>query len=199
VPGNHLLYATRQAFDEIASPPGRVHVIDYVGTVLFDLRFQDVFQRGARTQAVLARPSLLNFSVVAICEERPLVPSIDRQEDMGRPFAKIQEGPDSIGKSRLAFGQLTKLRAEREIIPGILKEPHRLSPIIAHWHGESRSALFDCQISAAEQQIVPITPRRPRSSMLAPLYKIRYWRTTRLLLQPPIFISASIGLTRRMG
>ena len=78
VPGNNLLDATRQAFDEIAFPPRRVNIVKNVGSVLFDLRFQDVVERGTRTQAVLPGPTSLNFSVVAVGEKRPFITSIDR-------------------------------------------------------------------------------------------------------------------------
>ncbi len=69
--------------------------------MLFDLRLQDVLRRGARTQAMLARPNALDVDVIAVGEKRPFGSLIDRQQDMGRLLAEIQKRVDFAGKGRM--------------------------------------------------------------------------------------------------
>jgi len=92
--------------------------------VLLDLRLQDLARRRARRQPLFARPQPLHLDIVAIGEERPLQPLLDRQQEMRRGFPEIQERVDVAGERRPALGELSNPRAQRGIISGILEQPH---------------------------------------------------------------------------
>ena len=108
-----------------AVPARRIEIVKYVGTMLFDLRFQDIAQRCARLQALLARPDPLNVVVIAVGEKCPFGPLIDRQKNMRRRLPEIQERVDLAGKRGTVLGQFANLRTQRGIISGILEQPHK--------------------------------------------------------------------------
>ena len=86
-------------------PAGRIEIVKHVRTVLFDLRAQDLVQRGAPAQAMLACPDPLDVLVIAIGEKCPFGALINGQEDMSRRLPKIQKCIDLTGECRTIPGQ----------------------------------------------------------------------------------------------
>jgi hypothetical protein len=89
MPGDDCLHATRQSFDELFPPTGRIKIVEYIRAVFFNLRLQDFIERHTRFQAMLSRPDSLNVIIIAIGEECPLAALIHWQENMSCRFAKI--------------------------------------------------------------------------------------------------------------
>src|SRR5216683_408902 len=126
LPGDGLLYATRQALDKGLSPTGRVEVVKYVRAVLFDLRLQNIAKRCTSAQAVLARPNPLNVAVITIGEKCPLRSLLDRQKNVTSRLSKVHKRGYLTCERRMVFGQFANPRAQRGIVSGILEEPHKL-------------------------------------------------------------------------
>ena len=42
MPGDYTFYATGEAFDEVRSPPRGIEIVEYISTMLFNLRLQDI-------------------------------------------------------------------------------------------------------------------------------------------------------------
>src|SRR5262245_5770696 len=124
MPGDLALNAARQSLYEIAAPSGNVEIVEHIGTMLLDLRAQDLGGGGPWIHAVFAGPDPLNFDIVAIGQEGPLGALFDRQEDVNRAFPELQERVHLSRKCRLPAGYLMNFRAQRRIVSAILKEPH---------------------------------------------------------------------------
>ncbi len=144
MPGYDIFYATWETFDEVRSPTRRIEIVEHVGTVVFNLRLQDIAQRRTRTQAAFARPNPLDILVITIGKKRPFSSLINGQKDVRRRLSKIQKCVNLTRKRRTILGQFTYLRTQGGIVSGILEEPHKLCiPIVVSRYGATQPMIFE--------------------------------------------------------